>query len=106
MRGIITELKLTSGGFLEFFVLKLLSERSHSPQEIHDHLKDAGLRIPMGSIYPLLHRFRVRGYVERGYEESETGSALRTYDLSSKGERRFADLRDDWKRLNGLVAGL
>lgn len=103
MQKIISELKLTYGGLLELVVLKMLSKRAYSLGEIFDTLKSAGFRTPMGSLYPLFSEFRKKSFVTSGYEESETGGAMKTYELTDKGRQRLKDLCSDWKRLNHMI---
>ena len=106
MQKLTTELKLNVGGFLEFMTLKMLADRTLSAEEISSRLASIGFKVPMGTLYPLLSRFRAKGFVMRDYEESETGTALRTYDLTAKGRSRLRDLRTDWNRLNSAIASL
>ena len=61
MQKITSYLKLSTSSFLEFFVLKMISRRSHSIQEIYDELRSIGFRTPKGSLYPLLSSFRKEG---------------------------------------------
>ena len=107
MQKIIPNLKLTTGGFLEYFVLKILSKRTHSIQEIYDKLKTIGFKTPKGSLYPLFSVFRQQGFVTSGFEEFDSGPAVqKTYCLSEKGQKRLADLHHDWKRLNSIIIDL
>lgn len=103
MQKIINELKITYGGLLELIILKMLLKRSYSLGEMYDELKAAGFKTPMGSIYPLFSKFRKKSLVTSGYEESETGGAMKTYELTSKGRDRLRDLKNDWKRLNHVI---
>lgn len=97
---LITQLKFTTGGLLEFMVLTMLSRRSSAPGDISDHLKMLGFKTPFGSLYPLLARLRKAGLVVTGYEESEIGTGLRSYDITRKGHIRLDELKRDWKQLN------
>lgn len=106
LQKIIPNLKLTSGGMLEFFVLKMLTEKTYSVKETCDRLKMSGYIVPTGSIYPLLTRFRRRNYVNTGYEEGDSGSGIKTYDLTEKGRQRLRDLQRDWNQLNRLIASI
>ena len=58
MQKITHELKLNTGGLLEFMVLKIMAGQTLSAEEIFDALKVSGFRTPMGSLYPLLKAFR------------------------------------------------
>ena len=78
MQKLTTELKIHIGSMLEFFVLKMLSSRTHSVAEILDELKAAGLKIPAGTLYPLLAKLHRENYVITGYEEGDTKPVIRT----------------------------
>lgn len=62
MQKIITELKLSTGGLLEFMTLKLLSEKTYSIDELIETLKTVGFKTPHGSMYPLMSTLRRNGY--------------------------------------------
>ena len=107
MQKLITNLKLNSTSFLEFLVLKMLStDRSYSIKEMADELKNLGFKTPMGSIYPLLTKLRRKKFVKTEYDESETGTRVKAYYLSSEGQDQLRALKSDWKRLNDLVASI
>jgi DNA-binding PadR family transcriptional regulator len=107
MQKIINELKLTSTGFLEFIVLKMLyGEQTFTPLEIYNELRNVGFKTPMGSIYPLLTKFRRKKFVVSGYEQGDNGFAIKTYYLADTGREYLINLRRDWKRLNQLIASM
>ena len=106
MQKITTELKINTGSMLEFIVLKMLSGETHSIGEILEELKVAGLKIPTGTLYPLLAKLHRENYVITGYEDGDTKIVIKTYSLTEKGRQRLTDLKGDWKRLNSLVASL
>lgn len=106
MQKIINDLKITNSSFLEFIVLKMLSERTYSALEIFDALKEVGFKTPMGSLYPLLTKFRRQNYVRTGYEDGDTAPVIKTYELTDKGRQRLSNLRSDWKRLNQVIASI
>ena len=103
MQKLTTQLKFTTGGFLEFILLKMLSSQTYAPGDTIDKLNALGFKTPKGTLYPLLKKMRANGLVITGYEESEIGTALRTYDITSKGRARLRDLQNDWKKLNAIV---
>jgi len=106
LQKIISELRFTAGSLLELIVLKMISGHAHSVEEIFNELREIGFVTPKGSIYPLISRLRSKGYILSGREESESGGAIKTYDLTEIGRARLAELRKDWKRLNDVIAGL
>jgi DNA-binding PadR family transcriptional regulator len=106
MKKITDHLVISTSGLLELFVLKMLSTRTYSPKEIAENLKRAGVKSPMGTIYPVLKGLRHCSYVSNGHEESETGGSMKTYDITQGGRHRLTDLKGDWKYLNSLIARL
>ena len=106
MQKIFTNLKFTNGSILELVVLKMLSGKTYSATEIRDTLKMFSLKTPMGSLYPLLTKFRRNNYVKSGYEEGDSGFGIKTYDLTEKGHQRLRDLQKDWNQLNRLIASI
>ncbi len=106
MQKITTTLKFTDGSFLEFYILKLLSGRTYSVPELTERFKATGYDLKMGSLYPLLTRFRRNGFVDRGYEDGDTSVVIRTYQLTGKGRKRLAELKSDWNRLNSFISSL
>lgn len=100
------ELKFNSSSLLEFMVLKMISNKALSLREIADHLRSVGWKTAMGSLYPLWTRFRRGSYITSGFEESETGTALKTFTVTENGKQRLKDLRSDWNRLTALIASL
>ncbi len=97
---------MNTGGFLEFIVLKMISDQEYSLKEISHALNGFGFKTPMGSLYPLLSKFRRNALVQRSYKEMDIGPAQRSYCLTEKGHQRLIELRSDWKRLNALIASL
>ena len=106
MQKFTNELKFTAGSLLELIVLKMLSRRSYSVDEIYNSLKEIGFKTPKGSIYPLINRLRKNALIACGREESETGRKMMTYELTEKGRLHLKELRSDWNRLNSLIARL
>lgn len=106
MQKITSYLKLSTSSFLEFFVLKMISRRSRSIQEIYDELRSIGFRTPKGSLYPLLSSFRKRGLVESGFEEFDDGTVQKSYCLTDSGRQHLLELKRDWKHLNSTVISL
>ncbi len=106
MQKITTQLKFNNGALLEFFVLKMLSSRTHSLKEISAELKHIGFPAPSGSLYPLMSTLRRKNLVGTGYEEMDSDGPAKTYDLTKGGSERLQELKRDWKHLNATVASL
>ena len=107
MQKIITDLKITTGGIVEFMVLKMLSGKTnHSIKEMVQILNKSGFQTPVGSIYPLMTKFRRGNFVKSVYEEGNRGFGIRTYYLTENGKQRLVSLTGDWAKLNQLIASM
>ena len=93
-------------GFLTFLVLKLISKREMSGEEIREEIKKRkGTRPSPGTIYPVLKFLKKNGFIE----ESKQKGKLKKYKLTKKGKKElnteikkfcllFYDIRDDFDR--------
>jgi DNA-binding PadR family transcriptional regulator len=87
-------------GFLRFFVVKLLKEKSMSGSEIMTAIeKETGGRWKPspGSVYPLLAWLQDNGYT-KGLPKEEDG--MKRYSLTEKGEKFFEEQTKFKKRLD------
>lgn len=55
-------------------------------------------RIGQGSLYPALHRFEKRGWVDSHWHTTENNRIARFYELTSEGRRALAKELDEWRR--------
>jgi len=93
-------------GFLSFLVLKLISKRAMSGEEIRKEIqKRRGSRPSPGTIYPVLKSLSGNGFIE----EIKNGGKMKKYRLTRNGKKEleiattkfcqiFYDLRDDFQR--------
>ena len=93
-------------GFLSFIVLKLISKKNMSGQEISNEIKKRkGIKPSPGTIYPVLKLLNQKGFIE----EIEDGGRTKRYKLTKKGKREleaatiqfcqiFYDMQDEFKR--------
>ncbi len=87
-------------GFLRFFVLKLLKEKSMSGSEIMTAIEketDGRWKPSPGSVYPLLAWLQDNGYT-KGLPKEEDG--MKRYRLTEKGEKFFEEQAKFKKRLD------
>jgi len=74
-------------GFLSFMVLKLISKKNMSGDEIREELKKRrGSRPSPGTIYPVLKSLHQSGFIV----EVKNGSKAKKYKLTKKGEKEIA----------------
>ena len=93
-------------GFLSFSVLRLISKKSMSGEEIRDELeKRRGTRPSAGTVYPVLKSLKMDGFIE----EIKVTSKEKRYKLTEKGNKElkiatekfiemFYDLKEDFKK--------
>jgi PadR family transcriptional regulator, regulatory protein PadR len=91
-------------GILELAVLEALSHRERYGLEIAKRLEAVpGLAVKEGTLYPLLSRLRLQGFVRTRLEESQEGPARKYYALTRAGEKTLAAMHT---YLEGLLAAV
>ena len=93
-------------GFLSFIVLRLISKRQMSGQEISQEIKKRkGSKPSPGTIYPVLKALSESGFIE----EISSKSKVKKYKLTRKGKKElgiatgkfcqiFYDMKDEFGR--------
>ncbi len=88
-------------GVLELCILNALAERERYGYELVKTLVAIpGLGVTEGTLYPLLSRLRVQGYVSARLEESSEGPARKYYALTEEGRRMMHAMNDYLEELN------
>ncbi len=73
-------------GFLSFIVLRLISKKNMSGEEIRQEIKKRkGAKPSPGTIYPVLKALNENGFIQ----EIEKGGKTKRYKLTRKGEREL-----------------
>lgn len=93
-------------GILEFAILLVISRGEVYASDILTQLKDAGLLIVEGTLYPLLSRLRRDGYLEYRWEESQAGPPRKYYQLTESGKESLSSLEKAWKEISRSIAAL
>lgn len=82
-------------GVLELCILNALSERERYGYELVKSLVDIpGLGVTEGTLYPLLSRLRVQGFIAARLEESSEGPARKYYSLTREGRKTMAAMNN------------
>ena len=93
-------------GFLSFIVLRLISKKNVSGEEIGQELKKRkGSKPSPGTIYPVLKSLNEIGFIE----EIKSGGKTKKYRLTKKGKKELAvatgkfcdifyDMKDEFKK--------
>jgi PadR family transcriptional regulator PadR len=88
-------------GVLELCILNALAGKERYGYELVKTLVAIpGLAVTEGTLYPLLSRLRVQGYVEARLEESSEGPARKYYTLTKEGRKVMRAMNDYLEELN------
>ncbi len=89
-------------GLTEFCLLALLERAPCHGYELVARLADTRmLALSESTVYPVLARFRTRGWVETAAAPSERGPARKVIRLTAAGRDRLAEWRARWALLAG-----
>ncbi len=99
-------------GSLDLMVLSVLSDGSQYGYSIQKKLHAASMgkvKLPAGTLYPLLHRLESDKLIRCRWDDS-TGRKRKWYDLTSKGKKRLAAQANQWQQyaecMTSLIGGL
>lgn len=93
-------------GFLSFIVLKLISRKNMSGEDIRQEMKKRkGTRPSPGTIYPVLKSLSQNGFIK----EIKDGGKTKKYEITKKGRREvraatkkfcdiFYDMKEDFEK--------
>lgn len=93
-------------GVLDLCVLALLADRRVYGYELASQLRDRGLDVGGGSIYPLLARLERAGDVRAEAQPSSSGPPRRYWTLTASGRATLASGRGAWQQIAGAVTGI
>jgi PadR family transcriptional regulator PadR len=92
-------------GILEFCILSIIRRGEVYPSDIVDEMKNAGLHILEGTLYPLLTRLKNAEMLTYRWVESNSGPPRKYFSLTPKGESFYKELEQTWQELaNGVNA--
>ena len=93
-------------GTLDLLILQALAQESMHGWGISDRIARMSgdvFRIGQGSLYPALHRFEKRGWVNSHWKTTENNRIARYYDLTTDGRHALANEIAAWRRYAGAV---
>lgn len=93
-------------GFLEYCILSILARKDSYPTSLISDLKDAGMTVVEGTLYPLLIREKNQGLLSYRWEESPQGPPRKYYSITPKGRETLEELDQAWTELNETIAKL
>lgn len=82
-------------GLIELCILNALAEDERYGYDLVKTLVAIpGLGVTEGTIYPLLSRLRVAGFITSRLEESSSGPARKYYSLTREGRKAMQDMQE------------
>ena len=94
-------------GCLEMAVLAvLLSGKSYGLEILRALENRSNLVLSEGTIYPILNRLRLDGFVESEWVEFDSGHPRKYYSLTRKGRERATRMAELWLEFVGGLSGL
>ena len=96
-------------GHLDMIVLAALSGGpAHGYAVIEAIKKRSGqaFDLPEGTVYPVLHRLELAGFLASRWVTAESGRRRRVYALTRSGNRALAEQRAVWEQFSDAVGGL
>ena len=95
-------------GSLDLMVLSVLAEGSQYGYSIQKRINTASLgkvKLPAGTLYPLLHRLETDKLIKCRWDDS-TGRKRKWYDLTAKGKKRLSAQASQWRQYAECVSSL
>jgi PadR family transcriptional regulator PadR len=87
-------------GTLDLLILKALALEPLHGWGISDHIRRISqdtFRIGQGSLYPAVHRFEKRGWVNSYWRTTENNRIARYYELTAAGRHALAEEIVRWR---------
>lgn len=95
-------------GSLDLMVLSILASESQYGYLIQKRLNlatDGAVKLPAGTLYPLLHRLESKRLI-RSRWDSSTGRRRKWYDITPAGRKRLEKQANQWKQYAACVSQL
>lgn len=90
-------------GLLEFCILSIILRGESYPSDIVAELKESGMQVLEGTIYPLLTRLKNAGYLDYRWVESTTGPPRKYFTMSESGKQFYKSLQATWIEISSAV---
>ncbi|MGI6047648.1 MAG: PadR family transcriptional regulator [Petrimonas sp.] len=87
-------------GVLEYCILAIIRRNEAYPGDIIDEMKNAGLQLLEGTLYPLLNRLKNAEILTYRWVESTSGPPRKYFMLTQKGEKFYELLESTWTELS------
>ncbi|MEZ5046635.1 MAG: PadR family transcriptional regulator [Chitinophagaceae bacterium] len=93
-------------GVLEFCILTIISREESYPSDIATELKEAGMHVLEGTLYPLLTRLKNAGHLDYRWVESTSGPPRKYFTLTESGKEFYLSLKNTWQEINQAVLNI
>lgn len=90
-------------GVLEYCILSIIKKGEVYPGDIMEEVKNAGLHLFEGTLYPLLNRLKNADILSYRWVESTEGPPRKYFSLTEKGAEFYALLESTWNELSASV---
>ena len=90
-------------GVLEFCILSIIQRGEVYPSDITLELKESGMQVLEGTLYPLLTRLKNAGYLEYRWVESLSGPPRKYFSMSESGKEFYLSLEKTWNEISTAV---
>lgn len=87
-------------GVLEYCILAIIKRNEAYPGDIIDEMKNAGLQLLEGTLYPLLNRLKNAEILTYRWVESTSGPPRKYFTLTEKGKKFYELLESTWTELS------
>lgn len=87
-------------GVLEYCILSVIKRGEAYPGDIIDEMKNAGLQLLEGTLYPLLNRLKNAEILTYRWVESTSGPPRKYFRLTERGEEFYKLLETTWNELS------
>jgi PadR family transcriptional regulator PadR len=92
-------------GLLSYLVLIIIKEPTN-PSEIIERLRQAGIVVVEGTIYPLLLRLQRDGLLKHEWRDNPDGPARKYYTVTGFGMTVSVELKKEMKSLTKAIRNL
>ena len=86
-------------GVLEYCILSIIKRGEAYPGDIIEEMRNAGLTLLEGTLYPLLNRLKNAGVLTYKWVESSSGPPRKYFRLTDKGSEFYELLGATWNEL-------
>lgn len=90
-------------GLLEYCILSIIKRGEAYPSDIVTELKEAGMQILEGTLYPLLTRLKNAGYLDYRWVESNSGPPRKYFTMTDSGKAFYKQLNITWNEISTAV---